>query len=118
MCIAFTIQTFNQYKQVSIIVNQKMDNIIGTITEKYPEIDTKEIVKILNSSNIEESKTGQAELLKYGIDIKEVNSIIQVENQMKFNLIANILLIILFSFLWLKTIISVMLIDGRDDNPM
>lgn len=105
MCIAFTIQTFNQYKQVSIIVNQKMDNIIGTITEKYPEIDTKEIIKILNSSNIEESKTGQAELLKYGIDIKEVNSIIQVENQMKFNLIANILLIILFSFLWLIIIL-------------
>ena len=44
MCIAFTIQTFNQYKQVSIIVNQKIANIIGTITEKYPEIDTKEIV--------------------------------------------------------------------------
>ena len=105
MWIAFTIQTFNQYKQVSIIVNQKMDNIIGTITEKYPEIDTKEIIKILNSSNIEESKTGQAELLKYGIDIKEVNSIIQVENQMKFNLIANILLIILFSFLWLIIIL-------------
>lgn len=105
MCIAFTIQTFNQYKQVSIIVNQKMANIIGTITEKYPEIDTKEIIKILNSSNIEESKTGQAELLKYGIDIKEVNSIIQVENQMKFNLIANILLIILFSFLWLIIIL-------------
>ncbi len=105
MCIAFTIQTFNQYKQVSIIVNQKMDNIIGTITEKYPEIDTKEIIKILNSSNIEESKTGRAELLRYGIDIKEVNSIIQVENQMKFNLIANILLIILFSFLWLIIIL-------------
>ena len=82
-----------------------MANIVGAIAEKYPEIDTKEIVKILNSSNIEESKTGQAELLKYGIDIKEVNSIIQVENQMKFNLIANILLIILFSFLWLIIIL-------------
>lgn len=105
MCIVFTIQTFNQYKQVSIIVNQKIANIIGTITEKYPEIDTKEIVKILNSSNIEESKTGQAELLKYGIDIKEVNSIIQVENQMKSNLIINILLIVLFSFLWLIIIL-------------
>lgn len=104
-CIAFTIQTFNQYKHISIIVNQKIANIIGTITEKYPEIDTKEIVKILNSSNIEESKTGQAELLKYGIDIKEVNSIIQVENQMKSNLIANILLIALFSFLWLIIIL-------------
>ncbi len=105
MCIVFTIQTFNQYKQVSIMVNQKIANIIGNFTEKYPEIDTKEIVKILNSSNIEESKTGRAELLKYGIDIKEVNSIIQVENQMKFNLIANILLIILFSFLWLIIIL-------------
>ena len=105
MCIAFTIQTFNQYKHISIIINQKIANIIGTIKEKYPEIDTKEIVKILNSSNIEESKTGQAELLKYGIDIKEVNSIIQVENQMKSNLIANILLIALFSFLWLIIIL-------------
>lgn len=112
MCIAFTIQTFNQYKQVSIIVNQKMANIIGTITEKYPEIDTKEIIKILNSSNIKESKTGQAELLKYGIDIKEVNSIIQIANQMKFNLIANILLIILFSFLWL--IIVLIYLKRRD----
>lgn len=105
MCIAFTIQTFNQYKQVSIIVNQKIANIIGNFTEKYPEIDTKEIVKILNSSNIEEIKTGQAELLKYGIDIKEVNSIIQVEKQMKSNLIINILLIVLFSFLWLIIIL-------------
>lgn len=105
MCIAFTIQTFNQYKQVSIIVNQKIANIIGNFTEKYPEIDTKDIVKILNSSNIEESKTGQAELLKYGIDIKEVNSIIQVEKQMKSNLIINILLIVLFSFLWLIIIL-------------
>lgn len=112
MCIAFTIQTFNQYKQVSIIVNQKMANIIGTITEKYSEIDTKEIIKILNSSNIKESKTGQAELLKYGIDIKEVNSIIQIANQMKFNLIANILLIILFSFLWL--IIVLIYLKRRD----
>lgn len=105
MCIAFTIQTFDQYKQVSIMVNQKIANIIGNFTEKYPEIDTKEIVKILNSSNIEESKTGRAELLKYGIDIKEVNSIIQVEKQMKSNLIANILLIVLFSFLWLIIIL-------------
>ena len=105
MCIAFTIQTFNQYKQVSIMVNQKIANIIGNFTEKYPEIDTKEIVKILNSSNIEESKTGRAELLKYGIDIKEVNSIIQVEKQMKSNLIINILLIVLFSFLWLIIIL-------------
>ena len=105
MCIVFTIQTFNQYKQVSIMVNQKIANIIGNFTEKYPEIDTKEIVKTLNSSNIEESKTGRAELLRYGIDIKEVNSIIQVEKQMKFNLIANILLIILFSFLWLIIIL-------------
>ncbi len=105
MCIVFTIQTFIQYKQVSITVNQKIANIIGNFTEKYPEIDTKEIIKILNSSNIEESKTGQAELLKYGIDIKEVNSIIQVENQMKSNLIINILLIVLFSFLWLIIIL-------------
>ena len=105
MCIIFTAQTCIQYKQISITVNQKISNIIGIITKEHPEIDTKEIVKILNSSNTQNYEIGQAELLKYGIDIKEANSIIQIEKQMKINLIVNILLIIFFSFLWLVIIL-------------
>ena len=105
MCIIFTAQTCIQYKQISITVNQKISNIIGIITKEHTEIDTKEIVKILNSSNTQNYEIGQAELLKYGIDIKEANSIIQIEKQMKINLIVNILLIIFFSFLWLVIIL-------------
>lgn len=105
MCIIFTAQTCIQYKQISITVNQKISNIIGIITKEHPEIDTKEIVEILNSSNTQNYEIGQAELLKYGIDIKEANSIIQIEKQMKINLIVNILLIIFFSFLWLVIIL-------------
>lgn len=105
MCIIFTAQTCIQYKQISITVNQKISNIIGIITKEHPEIDTKEIVKILNSSNTQNYEIGQAELLRYGIDIKEANSIIQIEKQMKINLIVNILLIIFFSFLWLVIIL-------------
>ena len=105
MCIIFTAQTCIQYKQISITVNQKISNIIGIITKEHPEIDTKEIVKILNSSNTQNYEIGQAELLRYGIDIKEANSIIQIEKQMKFNLIINNLLIMFFSFLWLVIIL-------------
>ena len=105
MCIIFTAQTCIQYKQISITVNQKISNIIGIITKEHPEIDTKEIVEILNSSNTQNYEIGQAELLKYGIDIKETNSLIQIEKQMKINLIVNILLIIFFSFLWLVIIL-------------
>ena len=68
--------------------------------KEKPEIDTRKIIEILNSNqNTEEYKKGQAELAKYGIDTNETNSIISVQNQMKQNLISNIILIIIFSIL-------------------
>lgn len=98
--IIITIQTYMQYKKVAIIANQKIADIIGTMLKEKPEIDTRKILEILNSNqNTEEYKKGQAELAKYGIDTNETNSIISVQNQMKQNLISNIILIIIFSIL-------------------
>ena len=103
--IIITIQTYNQYKKVTITANQKIADIIGTIRKEKPEIDTRKIIEILNSNqNTEEYQKGQAELTKYGIDINETNSIITVQNQMKQNLILNIILIIIFSILWMAII--------------
>ena len=103
--IIITIQTYNQYKKVTITANQKIADIIGTIIKEKPEIDTRKIIEILNSNqNTEEYQKGQAELTKYGIDINETNSIITVQNQMKQNLILNIILIIIFSILWMAII--------------
>lgn len=103
--VAISLQTYWQYKQLSTIINEKVANIVGIIEENYPEIDTKEIIKILNSNKKEEYKNGKKELLKYGIDINETNSIISVQKQMKNNLLLNVFIIILFNVLWLIILI-------------
>lgn len=104
--ILITIQTYNQYKKVTITANQKIAEIIGTIIKQEPEIDTRTIIKTLNTNkNTEEYQKGQEELKKYGININETNSIITVQKQMKQNLILNIILIIVFSILWMAIIL-------------
>ncbi len=103
--ITITIQTYSQYKKVTITANHKIAEIIGTIIKQEPEIDTRTIIGILNSKqDTEEYQKGQEELKKYGININEANSIITVQNQMKQNLILNIILIIVFSILWMAII--------------
>lgn len=103
--MAITIQTYNQYKKITTIVNQKIAEIIGTIVKEDPKINTRTIIKTLNSKqDTEEYQKGQEELKKYGININEANSIIAVQNQMKQNLVLNILLIIVFSILWMAVI--------------
>lgn len=103
--IAITIQTYSQYKKVTITANHKIAEIIGTIIKQEPEIDTRTIIGILNSKqDTGEYQKGQEELKKYGININEANSIITVQNQMKQNLILNIILIIVFSILWMAII--------------
>lgn len=103
--IVITIQTYNQYKKITTTANQKIAEIIGTIINQEPEIDTRTIIKTLNSKqDTEEYQKGQEELKKYGININEANSIIAVQNQMKQNLVLNMILIIVFSILWMAII--------------
>lgn len=104
--ITITIQTIKQYKTVTITLNEKIAEIMGKISESNPEIDSREIIEILNSAkNTEQYEKGQTELSKYGIEIDKINSIKLIENQMKTNLKLNILIIVLFSILWMTIII-------------
>lgn len=104
--IAITIQTIKQYKTVTITLNEKIAEIMGKISESNPEIDSREIIEILNSTqNMEQYEKGQKELSKYGIEIDKINSIKLIENQMKTNLKLNILIIVLFSILWMTIIV-------------
>ncbi|OKZ73618.1 MAG: hypothetical protein BHW00_07555 [Clostridium sp. 26_22] len=54
---------------------------------------------------MEQYEKGQKELSKYGIEIDKINSIKLIENQMKTNLKLNILIIVLFSILWMTIIV-------------
>ena len=104
--IAITIQTIKQYKAVTITLNEKIAEIIGEISESHPEIDSREIIEILNSAkNTEQYEKGKKELSKYGIEIDKINSIKLIENQMKTNLKLNVLIILLFSILWMTIIV-------------
>lgn len=104
--ITITIQTIKQYKAVTITLNEKIAEIMGKISESNPEIDSREIIEILNSAkNTEQYEKGQTELSKYGIEIDKINSIKLIENQMKTNLKLNILIIVLFSILWMTIIV-------------
>ena len=104
--IAITIQTIKQYKAVTITLNEKIAEIIGKISESHPEIDSREIIEILNSAkNTEQYEKGKKELSKYGIEIDKINSIKLIENQMKTNLKLNVLIILLFSILWMTIIV-------------
>ena len=100
-CIVISMQTYSQYKKISVITNEKISEIIEYIIKENPAIDTKKIIQILNSN---EYKVGEEELKKYGINIEEVNSIIVVQKQMKTNIILNIILIVLFNVLYMAII--------------
>ena len=100
-CVVISMQTYSQYKKISVITNEKISEIIEYIIKENPAIDTKNIIQILNSN---EYKDGEEELKKYGINIEEVNSIIAVQKQMKTNIILNIILIVLFSVLYMAII--------------
>lgn len=100
-CIVISMQTYSQYKKISVITNEKISGIIEYIIKENPAIDTKNIIQVLNSN---EYKDGEEELKKYGINIEEVNSIIAVQKQMKINIILNIILIVLFSVLYMAII--------------
>lgn len=110
------IETSRQYKQVTDIVNVKIANILGKIKEDYPEIDTKEIIEILNSdTNSPEFEEGKQELLNYGIDIEQIDTILSVQNQMETNLKINVIIIISFSVLW---IIAILIYLNRRDKKL
>ena len=100
--IIMTIQTYNQYKKVTVIANEKIADIVGLVVKQCPEIDSKDVINILNSDkNSDEFQKGKEELFKYGIDINELNSIILIEKEMKLNIIYNIALIIVFNLAWI-----------------
>ena len=101
ICVVISMQTYSQYKKISVITNEKISEIIEYIIKENPTIDTKNIIQVLNSN---EYKDGEEELKKYGINIEEVNSIIAVQKQMKTNIILNIILIVLFSVLYMAII--------------
>ena len=80
---------YNQYKKT---FNYKINAILETVQEEYPNIKKEELIKILDSKEISDNI-----LLEYGYDI-EKDSFIQQNNNISFtfNIVKGMILVIAF----------------------
>ena len=82
-----------QYKQYTKNVNGVINQIVAKIQEKYPNIETSEIVQILNSDEVNASNI----LLEYGINIEKDSVILKNDvDHTKFLLINIAVTLLLF----------------------
>lgn len=96
--------TFVQYKKVNKQTNTYIAKILSEIQEKYPEVKSEDIIKILNEDN-KNIEFGEKELNKYGISLDGMNGILSVNSQMKRNLQINFYIILGFSVIWIIAIL-------------
>lgn len=82
-----------QYKQYTKNVNGVINQIVDKVQEKYPNIDTSEIVQILNSDEVNASNI----LLEYGINLEKDSVILKnYMNHTKFLLVNIVVTLMLF----------------------
>lgn len=90
--ITFSILIYKQYKTYIYNFNQKIAGIIDDVLEKYPDIEKREIVEILNSSD----KTNNEILREYGIELDKDSVILENNTDFQKFIIIDISTLILF----------------------
>lgn len=81
-----------QYSQYTRNVNAIINQIVSEIQEKYPDVDTNEIIQILNRGETNVSNV----LLEYGINIEEDSVILKNDTDHTRFLLVNIAMVLLF----------------------
>ena len=89
------IVNFSFLKKTQYTNNLLIANIINEVQKKYPNLDEEDIIKILNSNNLENSQL----LKRYGIDIEKNNISLKEEKIIKEMLIINCIILIGYIFL-------------------
>ena len=90
--ITFSILIYKQYKTYTYNFNQKIAGIIDNVLEKYPDIEKREIVEILNSSD----KTNNERLREYGIELDKDSVILENNTDFQKFIIIDISTLIVF----------------------
>ena len=90
--ITFSILIYKQYKTYTYNFNQKIAGIIDNVLEKYPDIEKREIVEILNSSD----KTNNEILKEYGIELDKDSVILENNTDFQKFIIIDISTLIVF----------------------
>ena len=90
--ITFSILIYKQYKTYTYNFNQKIAGIIDNVLEKYPDIEKREIVEILNSSD----KTNNDILREYGIELDKDSVILENNTDFQKFIIIDVSTLIVF----------------------
>ena len=90
--ITFSILIYKQYKTYTYNFNQKIAGIIDNVLEKYPDIEKREIVEILNSSD----KTNNEILRDYGIELDKDSVILENNTDFQKFIIIDVSTLIVF----------------------
>ena len=93
--ITFSILIYKQYKTYTYNFNQKIAGIIDNVLEKYPDIEKREIVEILNSSD----KTNNEILREYGIELDKDSVILENNTDFQKFIIINLCIIVGLAFI-------------------
>ena len=88
---------FKYNKKYQDKINGVISNIIGEITQAYPDVDNEEILKILNGNS--SSENGEELLKKFGIDVNKVQAINELQNQKQEMIVNSIISNAIFAIL-------------------
>lgn len=90
--IIVSMVTYFEYKAYTRNYNQKLNAICNRISKDYPDINSSELMEILNSDN--ESKENF--FARYGIDLEKESVILKNDNSFRKFLAANIVMMTVF----------------------
>ena len=91
--ILISLFNYYQYRTYTANFNYKLNEIIGKLNEKYPELEKRELIEILNSSE----RSFKEQLKPYGVDIEKESYILQNDVFYKKYALIEILIVILFA---------------------
>lgn len=85
--------TYYEYQTYSQLTNEFVSDVVDLIDENYPNIDTSEVIEIINSSDYENNSDI---LTSYGFTDSDLSILASLENQFHEQLLINIIIIVIF----------------------
>lgn len=85
--------TYYEYQTYSHLTNEFVSDVVDLIDENYPNIDTSEVIEIINSSDYDNNSDI---LTSYGFTDSDLSILASLENQFHEQLLINIIIIVIF----------------------
>lgn len=85
--------TYYEYQTYSRLTNEFVSDVVDLIDENYPNIDTSEVIEIINSSDYDNNSDI---LTSYGFADSDLSILASLENQFHEQLLINIIIIVIF----------------------